>query len=137
MEKGKANLAPFSYYGALSASPVLVGVSIGQRGTAQKDTLVNIRAKGAFCVNFVSRPFLKAMNDTSGNFPPDVDEFEVAGLNRGIAHLVDAPFVDGVPVVMECRVYKEVDLGSAPNTLVIGEAAPDPRRPVDSPRTGD
>ncbi len=25
------------------------------------------------------------------------------------------------PVVMECEVFKEVDLGGAPNTLVIGE----------------
>ncbi|NNM34722.1 MAG: flavin reductase family protein [Gemmatimonadetes bacterium] len=120
-EGGLANLAPFSYFAALSASPVLVGVSIGHRKTGPKDTLVNIRAKGAFCANFVSRSLLSPMNDTSGDYPPEVDEFEVAGLERRTADRVDAPFVDGAPTVMECRVFREVDLGSAPNTLVIGE----------------
>ena len=121
-EDGKANLAPFSYYSALSASPFLIGVSIGHRATGPKDSLVNIRTKGAFCVNFVSRSLLEPMNQTSGDYPPDVDEFAVAGLERATADLVEAPYVQGAPVVMECRVFREVDLGSAPNTLVIGEA---------------
>lgn len=119
---GKANLAPFSYYAALSASPMLVGVSIGHRRTGPKDTLNNIRTKGAFCANFVSRALLTSMNDTSGDYPPEVDEFEVAGLKRRTAEVVDAPFVDGALTVLECRVFREVELGSAPNTLVIGEA---------------
>jgi len=38
------NLGPFSYFAALSATPMLVGVSIGERGGAPKDTLANIRA---------------------------------------------------------------------------------------------
>jgi len=118
---GVANLAPFSYFAALSASPLLVGVSVGHRAHAPKDTLVNMRARGAFCVNVVSADLLEAMNATSADVPPDVDEFGLAGLERAVSPVVDAPYVAAAPGVLECRVTQEVDLHGAPNTLVIGE----------------
>jgi flavin reductase (DIM6/NTAB) family NADH-FMN oxidoreductase RutF len=116
-----ANLAPFSYFAALSASPMLVGVSIGQRPDGPKDTLANLRSAGAFCCNVVSEPLLEAMNETSATVPPTVDEFALAGLGCGQSARVDAPFVVEAPAVLECVVRQEVDLGEAPNTLVIGE----------------
>ena len=120
-EDGVANLAPFSYFGALSISPMLVGVSIGDRPDGPKDSLVNIRARGAFCVNVVTEPQLEAMNETSASVAPDVDEFELADLMRAESGRVDAPYVAECPAVFECRVSQEVDLGGAPNTLIIGE----------------
>jgi flavin reductase (DIM6/NTAB) family NADH-FMN oxidoreductase RutF len=118
---GVANLAPFSYFGALSISPMLVGVSIGDRSDGPKDSLVNMRARGAFCVNVVTESHLEAMNETSASVAPDVDEFELAGLMRAESTRVDAPYVAECPAVFECRVSQEVDLGGAPNTLIIGE----------------
>jgi flavin reductase (DIM6/NTAB) family NADH-FMN oxidoreductase RutF len=115
------NLAPYSYFAALSAAPMLIGVSIGHRRSGPKDTLVNIRRRGGFCTNMVTRRHLEAMNATSGGHPPDVSEFAVAGLEARSANQVDAPWVAGCPVVMECRLFKEVALEGAPNTLVIGE----------------
>ena len=120
-ENGVANLAPFSYFGALSVTPMLVGVSIGHRKTGPKDSLVNLRSRGAFCVNVVSKPFLEAMNATSAEVGPDVDEFELAGLTAAASERVDAPYVEGGPAILECEVRKEVDLDGAPNTLVIAE----------------
>lgn len=124
---GAPNLAPFSYFAALSASPMQVGVSIGHRRRVPggprvpKDTLANVRDRGAFCVNVVSEAFLEAMNATSAEVEPGVDEFALAGLEMASSPAVDAPFVADCPAVLECRVVKEVELGEAPNTLVIGE----------------
>ena len=118
---GGANLAPFSYFGAVSTSPLLVAVSVGLRRDGPKDTAVNIRGRGAFCHNVVSESFLEAMNATSADVAPDVDEFELVGLERGVSERVDAPFVVGAPAVLECRVLKEVDLEGALNALFIGE----------------
>ncbi len=120
-EHGIANLAPFSYFGALSVTPMLVGVSIGHRRSGLKDTLVNLRSRGAFCVNVVSEDLLEAMNATSAEVDADVDEFELAGLTAVSSDRVDAPYVEGGPAILECEVRQEVDLGGAPNTLVIGE----------------
>jgi flavin reductase (DIM6/NTAB) family NADH-FMN oxidoreductase RutF len=118
---GVANLAPFSYYAALASTPMLVGVSIGSRRGQAKDTLHNIRKTGAFCVNVVSDSFLEPMNASAGEHPPQVDEFAVAGLPAAEASTVDAPYVAGCPAVFECRLFREVELGAAPNVLVIGE----------------
>lgn len=118
---GVPNLAPFSYFAALSVSPMLVGVSIGARRDGEKDTLVNVRHRRAFCVNVVTEPLLEAMNASSATVPPEVDEFALAGLTLADSDRVDAPFVAECPAVLECEVRQEVDLGGAPNTLVIAE----------------
>lgn len=119
--EGVANLAPFSYFNALSAAPLLVAASIARRSTGPKDTLANIRDTGAFCVNIVTERHLDAMVRTAGDYPADVDEFDLAGLPMAEAGTVDAPFVADCPAVLECRLFREVDLGHAPNTLIIGQ----------------
>jgi flavin reductase (DIM6/NTAB) family NADH-FMN oxidoreductase RutF len=118
---GRGNLAPFSYFSAVSATPFLISVSIGSRRGVEKDTLRNIRERGAFCVNVVGEPMLVAMNESSGEFGPDVDEFERAGVASAEAECVDAPFVADAPAVMECTTFRIVELEGSPNTLVLGE----------------
>jgi flavin reductase (DIM6/NTAB) family NADH-FMN oxidoreductase RutF len=119
--EGVANLAPYSFFNALSASPPLVGVSIGFRGGEPKDTLRNIRETSAFAVNICSEELLEAMNISSGEFDPMVDEFEVAGLTAEAGETTAAPVVGEAPAVLECEFLKEVELGEAHNVLVIGE----------------
>ncbi len=119
--EGRRNLAPFSYFAAVSATPFLVSVSIGSRGGVEKDTLQNIRRTGAFCVNLATEPELARMNETSGEYGPEVDEFERAGIAAADAELVDAPYVADCPGVLECRLFEVVELEGSPNTLVIGE----------------
>ncbi len=120
-EAGARNLAPFSYFAAISATPFLVCISIGSRRGAPKDTLRNLRETGVFCINVVTEGQLVAMNTTSGEYGPEVDEFARAGLAAAQAESVDAPYVADCPAVLECRVFKEVELEGSLNTLVIGE----------------
>ena len=118
---GTPNLAPFSYFAALSSSPALVGISIGSRGGSAKDTLGNIRESGAVCVNVVSTGHLYAMNETSAEVPPGVNEFLLAGLGWAPSARVRAPYVVGCPAVLECELRKEVDLPESANVLMIAE----------------
>ena len=119
--EGRRNLAPFSYFAAVSATPFLVSVSIGSRGEVEKDTLRNIRRTGAFCVNVATEPQLAQMNQTAGEYGPEVDEFERAGLASADGESVDAPYVADCPAVLECRLFRVVELEGSPNTLVLGE----------------
>jgi flavin reductase (DIM6/NTAB) family NADH-FMN oxidoreductase RutF len=119
--EGRRNLAPFSYFAAVAATPFLVSVSIGSRGGVEKDTLRNIRQTRAFCVNLATEPQLVALNETAGEYGPDVDEFERAGLLPADAESVDAPYVADCPAVLECRLFQAIDLEGSPNTLVLGE----------------
>ena len=118
---GSPNLAPFSYFAALSHAPMQVGLSVGHRSSGPKDTLVNMRARGCFTANVVTRDLLDAMNATAAEVPAGVDEFELAGLTIAVSEVVDAPFIGESPAVLECEVRQEVELGEAPNTLVIAE----------------
>jgi flavin reductase (DIM6/NTAB) family NADH-FMN oxidoreductase RutF len=118
---GGRNLAPFSFFNAVSASPMLVAASIGRRGSGPKDSLTNIRQTGVFVVNLVAEKHLDPMVRTSGDWPPDVDEFADAGLTAGDAEKVDAPYVVDAAAAFECRLFREVELGASSNALIIGE----------------
>jgi flavin reductase (DIM6/NTAB) family NADH-FMN oxidoreductase RutF len=118
---GTPNLAPFSYFAALSSTPALVGISIGARAGSPKDTLTNVRETGALCVNVVTESQLEAMNRTSAEVSPGVDEFELAEVGAVPSTRVRAPYVAGCPAVLECEVRQEVELMGSSNTLVIAE----------------
>ncbi len=118
---GERNLAPFSFFNALSSSPMLVGASLGRRGGGPKDTLTNIRQTGVFTVNLVGSKHLDAMVRTSGEFAAHVDEFSDAGLQAAESERIDVPYVADAVAAFECRLFREVDLGASPSVLVIGE----------------
>ena len=54
--------------------------SIRARDGSKKDTLRNIEATGEFVVNVVSEDFAAQMMACSGDYPPEVDEFDISGL---------------------------------------------------------
>ncbi len=117
---GVPNVAPFSFFSAVSSSPMLVSLSIGTRGGVAKDSLRNILDQGAFCVNVVTESQLEAMNRTAAGLPPEGDEFAFAGLSVAQAETVDAPYVADCPAVLECELHTHVDLADV-GGLVLGE----------------
>ena len=121
--EGTNNLAPYSFFNGVAASPPTVMFApTGQPG-ARKDTLANVKATNVFTVNIVNHSVAEAMNATSGSYPADVDEFDVAGLTVREAIAIDAPCVAEAPAVFECRVVQVVEIGTAPmgSEVVFGE----------------
>lgn len=117
--QGRFNVAPFSYFNALTNRPPLLGVSINLRAGTPKDTLRNIRETGEFVVNIVNEDLFARMVQTSGDWSEEVNEFQLTGLTPVPGDLVKAPRVGESPVSMECRLYKEVELGDS--AFVVGE----------------
>jgi len=118
---GTRNLAPFSYFTAVSASPPLVLFCPGARGTddGQKDTYHNVKATGEFVINFVNAANAEAMNITAVEAPPEVDEFQRAGLTPIASKCVSVPRVKESPIHFECKLHQIVDAGEG--HIVIGE----------------
>ena len=116
---GGVNLAPFSYFNALSSVPPLVGIAIVDRPGDEKDTLRNIRETGEFVVNLVCEPMLPAMAKTAGEWPRGTSEFEISGLTPSPSERVAAPGVQESPIQLECRLHREIPLGNS--FLVVGE----------------
>ncbi len=116
---GALNVAPFSYFCAITNRPPLVGISINSRRGQPKDTLRNIRQTGEFVINIVDEPLATRMVQTSGEWPEDVDEFQLTGLTPAPSERVKPPRVAESPVNLECRLYREIELGDT--TFVVGE----------------
>lgn len=110
---GGFNVAPFSYFNAITNRPPLIGVSINHRAGEPKDTLRNIQETGDFVVNVVSEPLLERIVRASGDWPQDVDEFELAGLTPVKSDLVRSPRVGESPASLECRLFRVIELGDA------------------------
>jgi flavin reductase (DIM6/NTAB) family NADH-FMN oxidoreductase RutF len=122
-QAGVVNLAPYSFFNLFSSSPPIVGYS----SLGWKDSVQNSKTTGEFVWNLATRAQAEAMNTTSATVHSDVDEFELAGLNKSPSRLVSPPRVTGSPVQFECRVTQIVQLETAegevrPQWLVLGEA---------------
>lgn len=116
---GQLNVAPFSYFNAITNQPPLLGISINRRKGLPKDTLRNIEQTGEFVVNTVDEPLGARMVRTSGDWPDDVDEFELTGLTPVPSDMIKPPRVGESPVSMECRLHRLIELGST--FFVVGE----------------
>jgi flavin reductase (DIM6/NTAB) family NADH-FMN oxidoreductase RutF len=122
---GVLNLAPFSFFTAISANPPVVCFSPMIRGAdgRAKDTLRNIEETREFVVNIVSEDFATRMNACAKDFPPEIDEFAVSGLTPLPSDLVRPPRVKESRIHMECRARLVVHVSAKPlgGSLVMGE----------------
>ena len=69
---GVVNLAPYSYFNAISDVPPYVMFSSGGR----KDSMRNVEETGEFVCSFVTYELKDQMNATSARVGPEIDEFE-------------------------------------------------------------
>ena len=121
---GIFNLAPYSYFTAISHRPMILGFSLSRKKNGvKKDTLANIESTREYVINVVTEELAMPMNKTAGAYPPHVDEFEKAGLTPNKADIVTAPLLKESPINMECRLIQILAFGSEPQctNFVIGE----------------
>ncbi len=121
-EDGVVNLAPYSFFNAVSADPPYVMFSSAGR----KDTITNAEATGAFVCSMATHALREAMNETSAPVPSEVDEFALAGLTPLPSRLVAPPRVAESPIALECRYHQTIELPCAREAasgyaMVIGE----------------
>jgi len=123
--EGVPNLAPFSFFTAISSVPPTLVFVPGRREDTggKKDTLLNIEATGGFVVNVVTEDLAEAMNQTATDYPHGISEFEKAGLTAVPAERVAAPRLRESPVHFECERYEIIHVGAdgvGGGSLVIG-----------------
>jgi flavin reductase (DIM6/NTAB) family NADH-FMN oxidoreductase RutF len=123
--EGAFNLAPFSFFTVASANPPVLVFSVGRRANPdpRKDTLRNISTAREFVVNVVSEEFGPKMNLCAGEYPPEMDEFQISGLTPIPSDLVKAPRVAESHINMECRLLYTIELSGlvTGGHLVLGE----------------
>jgi flavin reductase (DIM6/NTAB) family NADH-FMN oxidoreductase RutF len=107
---GVRNLAPYSFFNAVSDRPPMVMFSSGGR----KDSLANIEATGEFTCSLATFDLRHQMNLSSATVNAGVDEFDLAGLEAAPSRFVKPPRVARAPAAFECRHWKTVELPAAP-----------------------
>lgn len=120
---GINNLAPYSFFNGISAAPPSVVFSpVNRPDGTKKDTVINIEENGEFVINLVSREVAEQMNETSGDYGLEVDEFEIAGLTPVPSHTVKPFRVAESRAHFECELMQIVHIGEGPlaANLVIG-----------------
>lgn len=118
---GVLNLAPFSYFNGITASPPLISIASGRRRGQRKDTAHNASSTRELVVNIVTEKHLDAMVQTSGDYPPEVDEFEAAGITTEPSVLVKPPRVKGAPIQLECKTREILEVSPGVADLIIAE----------------
>jgi flavin reductase (DIM6/NTAB) family NADH-FMN oxidoreductase RutF len=102
-EDGINNLAPFSYFNAVGEDPPHVMFSTGRGNNTNKDTLNNVLATKQFVVNMVTEALAEQMNSTAQSVSPEVDEFELAGVESIPSVIVKPLRVKESPITFECE----------------------------------
>ncbi len=121
--RGEINLAPYSFFNAVSSAPPIVMFS----SEGRKDSLTFIEETCEFVCSLATWELRQQMNTTSGPFPRGVDEMKQAGLEPAPSVLVKPPRVRASPCALECRWLRTLrieDIDGAPteNYLVFGQA---------------
>lgn len=118
---GIVNLAPYSYFNAITSRPPHVLFASNGR----KDSQRNAEETGEFVVNLATYDLRTEVNLTSIEVGEDVSEPALASLEMTPSSKVQPPRVARCPVAMECEYIKTVHVddqsgASLANSIVIG-----------------
>ena len=120
--QGRPNLAPYSFFNAISSFPPMVYFN----SEGRKDSLNNVEATGEFTCSLVSAPLARAMNATSAPLAAGVNEFTLAGLDMAPSLRIKPPYVAEAIAALECKVTQIIQLAGIDGVkfqtwMVLGE----------------
>ena len=122
---GSNNLAPFSFFTAVSAQPMIIAFCpMIRTSTGEfKDTVKNILREKEFVLNFCTEDNFEKVNLTSTELPFGEDEFKFSGLTPIESKLVKARRLKESPVQFECVFRDMLCYGKEPGagSLITGE----------------
>lgn len=122
---GSFNLAPYSYFNAISElPPMVIFSSAPSSDLGHKDSLRNVIETEEFVVNIVSSVLGDAMNITSAGLSYGESEFAAADLEMADCETISVPRVAASPAALECKLWKVIELPKPNNAdasmMVVG-----------------
>jgi len=122
---GTNNLAPFSFFTAVSAKPMIVAFCPLIRSSTgmMKDTPINILREKEFVINFVSEEIVEKINNTSVELPYGEDEFQYAGLTPLDSEKIKAKRIKESLIHFECIFRDRISYGehAGAGQIITGE----------------
>ena len=110
-EKGIGNLAPYSFFNAVSSNPPCIMFSVSNSRAGKKHTLKNIEQTKEFVINLVPTFLLGPMSCTASMYPDGVDELKEIGLTPISSTMIAPVRVKESPINLECKLYDIKNIG--------------------------
>ncbi len=108
-QAGQHNLAPFSFFNAVSSQPmVLMFCPVTRADGSDNDSLTNAKpvaegGMGCFSVNLATESNIERVVACSADLPYGESEFEHSGLTPRLCTRIRAPYLAESPIHFECE----------------------------------
>lgn len=114
---GVVNVAPFSFFNAAGATPMMLMFVVATRSDGvDKDTLRNVRpvsegGTGELVVNLAVEAYARRMSATAHPLEYGDSELERVGFEPAPSQVVEPPRLAASPIAYECRTDRVIALG--------------------------
>ncbi|MER2492305.1 flavin reductase family protein [Catenovulum sediminis] len=116
------NLAPYSYFNAVSSEPPLLMYSAGKKPNGEiKDSIANFNYQQKCVVHIASAQQINQMQQSANSLPADESEIEHYNIELADFDGFELPRVKACPIAFGCELYQTTEIGDKPQTLVFVE----------------
>jgi len=116
------NLAPFSYFTAVSSKPALLMISVGKKPNGDnKDTLTNVLQNKKMVIHIAAEHQAEIVTQTAATLAHGESELANAGLTTSAFDGFPLPRLTQCDIAYGCELYEIKELGDVPQTLIFVE----------------
>ncbi|MGR5209775.1 flavin reductase family protein [Vibrio rotiferianus] len=116
------NLAPFSYFTAVSSRPPLLMISVGKKPDGHvKDTTRNVLETGRLVIHIASSDFAQEVTQSSATLPHGQSELNLTSLETTEFSGCALPRLKGAPIAFGCKLHEVIEMGDTPQSLIFAE----------------
>jgi flavin reductase (DIM6/NTAB) family NADH-FMN oxidoreductase RutF len=118
-DNGSFNLAPFSYFTAVSSAPPILMISVGKKPNGDdKDTLVNIIKNKKVVIHIASEQHANLVTQTAKTLAHGESELIDSEIETTQFENFPLPRISQCDVAYGCELYEIKTLGDVPQSLI-------------------
>ena len=116
------NLAPYSYFNAVSSDPAVVMLSMGYKPDSEfKDSRRNILEQKQFVIHIPSSDQAELVNASAETLAYGESEIDALSLSVVSQQGFDLPRLKDCSVAMACKLYEYHEIGDSKQGVIYGE----------------
>ncbi|MDA7746658.1 flavin reductase family protein [Psychromonas sp.] len=116
------NLAPFSYFTAVSSEPALLMISVGKKPNGEpKDTLTNVLKNKKMVIHIASDKHAELVTQTAATLAYGESELTDTELTTSPFENFALPRLSQCDIAYGCELYEIKEIGDIPQTLIFVE----------------
>ena len=117
--KTNYNLAPFSYFSAVSSQPPLLMLSVGKKPNGEdKDTCKNVQNGSKLVIHIASDDQYVDVTNSAATLEHGVSEIDQAGLELESFNGFELPRLKSCDIAFACELYETKEIGETPQQLI-------------------